>query len=434
MKALDMLDDSFPHGTVEGFNLGCKGGHCPAPMSCRDVRTRYHADWGFRKAVDGGMTAAELLEREQADAAAAIESDRAAREAEREAQRAEAKAAREARRSPRAPRAPRTPRPSIRPDVLRLHAEGLTDAEISRQLSVSRPWVSKIRADAGLEKVFRPGKPRPERRRDRTPEVAEMYELGMRDDAIAAELGLNINYVGTLRRSLGLPTHPLPRERKPKRPKSQRIDWRPEVARLHGEGLPDRLISEQTGISRTHVGTLRRELGLAAHLETGRFGGKPATLGHGTNGCYARGCRCEPCHEAHRAYHRAYVGKRRAAGVEAVHHGTAYGYQLGCRGRTYCPAEVTCTDAMLEQDRQRRREAGVPAAPERVPAEPVREHVRSLMDGGMSVLGIAETAGVSLSWIKTLLYGRTGPRAGEFPSHVEAEKARRLLALDRSGS
>lgn len=54
------------------------------------------------------------------------------------------------------------------------------------------------------------------------------------------------------------------------------------------------------------------------------------------------------------------------------------------------------------------------------------------MNAGMSVLGIAETAGVSKSGVKTLLYGRTGPRAGEFPAHIEADKATRLLALEAS--
>lgn len=84
---------------------------------------------------------------------------------------------------------------------------------------------------------------------------------------------------------------------------------------------------------------------------------------------------------------------------------------------------------MLAEERRRRREAGVEAVAPRVDAEPVRTHVRSLMDGGMSVLGIADAAGVSVSGLKTLLYGRSGARKGEFPANVETAKAEKLLAL-----
>lgn len=425
MSAFDMLDDSFPHGTVEGFNRGCKGSHCPAPMACRDVRTRYHADWGFRKAVDAGTTAAELLAMEEAQAAASAESDRVAREAEREAQRAEARAARATR---RAPRQPRTPRPSIRPDVIRLHAEGLTDAEISRALHISRPWVSKVRADAGLDRIPQPSKPRPERRKDRTSEVADLHAQGLRDDAIADRLGLTVGYVGNLRRDLGLPAHYLPRAERP--PRKVRGDRRPQVAAAHAEGLTDREIGERVGVSPSEAGRLRRELGLQVNRSKVSRWDTAERLPHGTYACHARGCRRPECHEAQREYFREWARKKRADGIPDEHHGTPYGYQLGCRGRKACPADVNCTDAMLAEERRRRRQAGIPAAPDRVPAAPVRQHVRRLMDAGMTVLAIADTAGVSRSGIKTLMYGRTGERAGEFPAHVEADKAARLLALE----
>lgn len=440
MNALDMLDDSFPHGTVEGFNLGCKGSHCPAPMACRDVRTRYHADWGFRKAVDAGMTAAQLLEREQADAAAAAESDRVAAAAERQAQLQAARTARASRRAPRATRSPRVPRatretkaPTLAPEVARLHAEGLSDRKIGEQLGISRPYVAVIRNRLGLAPLERtrrrqePNRPR----EDRRPEVTRLHALGMRDDAIAEQMGLSVTYVGNLRRDLGLPTHPLPRAvRAPREPR--RVDRRPDIAAAHAEGLTDRQIGERVGLSPSEVGRLRRDLGLQVHKSRASRWDNAERLPHGTNASYARGCRCQPCHKAQREYYREYSRRRRAEGIPNEHHGTPYGYQLGCRGRKACPATTTCTDAMLEQERRRRREAGIPAAADRVPAEPVRDHVRQLMEAGMSVLGIAETAGVSKSGIKTLLYGRTGARAGEFPAHIEADKANRLLALEAS--
>ncbi len=51
------------------------------------------------------------------------------------------------------------------------------------------------------------------------------------------------------------------------------------------------------------------------------------------------------------------------------------------------------------------------------------------MAAGMSVLSIAETAGVSKTGVKVLLYGRSGARKGELPREIEAEKAKRILAL-----
>ncbi len=54
------------------------------------------------------------------------------------------------------------------------------------------------------------------------------------------------------------------------------------------------------------------------------------------------------------------------------------------------------------------------------------------MAGGMSVLAIADAAEVSKSGLKTLLYGRSGERKGEYPTEIEAEKAQRLLALEVS--
>lgn len=439
-----MLDDSFPHGTVDGYNRGCKGSHCPAPMSCRDVRTRYHADWGFRKAVDAGTPVGELLEREQLASAAAVESDRLARVAERQARVDAERAARASRRAPRQskPRSPRArtsapvhrePIAGMLRDRLReLHAQGMTDAQLADALEVDIASVKYTRRRIELPANRKQRAERGEGvRAARAARIREMHATGMSDQAMAAEFGVSRRSVQQARLRLGLGANRA--ERGSRRQRSGPYhDRRPEVAAGHAEGLSDRLIAERLGISQSEVGRLRRDLGLAAHRPPAWRKTPEQLLPHGTNASYARGCRCEPCHKAQREYYREYARRRRAEGIDPAHHGTAYGYQLGCRGRKACPAEVSCTDAMLTEERRRRREAGIPAAPDRVPAEPVREHVRTLMDAGMSVLGIADTAGVSLSGVKTLLYGRSGARAGEYPAHVEAEKARRLLALGRS--
>lgn len=56
MRTIDLLDDSFPHGTPRGYADGCRGAACPAVISCRDVHRRYSGDWGFRKLVDAGLS------------------------------------------------------------------------------------------------------------------------------------------------------------------------------------------------------------------------------------------------------------------------------------------------------------------------------------------------------------------------------------------
>lgn len=118
-------------------------------------------------------------------------------------------------------------------------------------------------------------------------------------------------------------------------------------------------------------------------------------------------------------------------GIPAEHHGTAYGYQLGCRSRKLCPSTPSCADASLAEERRRRREAGIPAAAPRVPAEPVRVHVRALMAAGMTMDAIAAGADVHRSRIGDLIYGRSDPgRKGELAAEIEAEKANRILALE----
>ena len=115
--------------------------------------------------------------------------------------------------------------------------------------------------------------------------------------------------------------------------------------------------------------------------------------------------------------------------IQEKHHGTAYGYQLGCKDRSNCPAEISCADASLNEERRRARNAGIPEQAPRVPAEPVRLYVRELMASGMTLLSIAAEAQVSKTGIKILLYGRSGARKGELPSAIEQAKAERIMQL-----
>mgnify|MGYP004279473825 FL=1 len=155
---------------------------------------------------------------------------------------------------------------------------------------------------------------------------------------------------------------------------------------------------------------------------------------HGTNACRARGCDRPECIEAGREYHRQWMANRKEQSIPAEHHGTAYGYQLGCKDRDQCPAEISCADASLTEERRRRREAGIAPQAPRVPADPVRRHVRQLMASGMTILEIADRAQASKTGVKVLLYGRSGARKGELPGEIEAAKAQRLLALQPTAS
>lgn len=60
MSSVDILEDSFTHGTPAGFDQGCKsGGLCPnkgAPdvMTCKEAKHRYASDRDYRTVIDAG--------------------------------------------------------------------------------------------------------------------------------------------------------------------------------------------------------------------------------------------------------------------------------------------------------------------------------------------------------------------------------------------
>lgn len=360
MSALDLLDDSFPHGTPEGFRAGCRGGACPAPLSCRAVNTRYSGDFTFRRLIDSGMPLDEILDRDATERAGIRDRDRAA---EREVRRAAAV----------------TPAREILPtldgerDAARRAALDQYEADLDRHCERLAQWrhdLQRHRAElrAATEDL-------------KTTTTAARTGLSM-GGAIAAALqtATTRHTEATTRLDAHLQLRPAapPKPRMPRRP----------------------------------ARSANREL-------------QP----HGTNACRARGCDRPECIEAGRAYHREWMAGRRAEDVPLEYHGTAYGYQLGCKDRSACPAETSCSDASIAEERRRRREAGIPEQAPRVPADPIRAYVRRLMASGWTILAIADAADVSKTGIKILLYGRSGARKGELPAAIEEEKAQRILAL-----
>lgn len=267
MSAFDQLDDSFPHGSVEGYRAGCRGRICPAEMSCADVYLRYCGDYGFRRRIDAGETAAAIFESERAAREGAAARDRAAQRAEVERRR-EAKEKREKRAG-----RPRDPRVAEKhAEVARLHELGMNDPQIAEALGMSRPWVGKVRQELALPSL----------------------------------------------RSQG------PRSG-PAQPVEQRVA---EIANLHAEGLTDPEIADSLGLSRIYVANLRR----SAKLRANRVKRQPAPK------------------------FAALPVVAVAAVDEELVHGTARGYELGCRKRSTCPSPFPCVDASLAAHRARRKE------------------------------------------------------------------------------
>jgi hypothetical protein len=69
-----------------------------------------------------------------------------------------------------------------------------------------------------------------------------------------------------------------------------------------------------------------------------------------------------------------------------------------------------------------------------VDAEAVREHILMLGEYGIGYKRVAELAGVGVTGVRTLIWGRQdpGPRFGEIPKRVAREKAEAILAVEAS--
>lgn len=427
---LELLTNTEVHGTPDGYRAGCTGSaaSCPGEITCTDAFTRYNGDWSFRKRVNAGEHPAAIFREEEAQAAAVRARDIAAARADRKRDAEKAREVEQRKRQKstlatrkRATKPPRPRRESIvdvHGDKIRaLHSEGLNDPQIADTLGLPATTVHYVRSKV----LHLPANARASATR-RKARVAALHAEGMTDQQIADILGTQRSVVWQVRTRLGLPVNSA--ERAPQERRSVHDD---RVRELHAQGLTDAQIGERAGISKAWAAELRRALGLHPNR---RVKPRPAPAPtrvlqpHGTNACWARGCRRPECVEAHREYHREYRNRRAAEGAEE-YHGTAYGYQLGCRGRA-CAATPTCTEAMLEQERARRRAAGVPAK-DLVDAAPVRAHVQDLHAAGMTYQQVAEAAGVPFTAVKSLMFSRGAGRPRV--EQMLAERAAAILAV-----
>lgn len=420
MHTIDIIDDRFPHGTPRGFAEGCRGAGCPALISCRDIRTRYAGDWNFKRLIDAGTPLEVIVARDQAERDGIRERDRAATRADRRAEEPHSQRARR-RTVSRKPSATRS-RHEVRTTAPTAQHTPTTAPAADPETASSKPhagysWLSEAQtqtAALNAEQAATWQQALAEYRvaldahvaaltswvdehrrcRDALRTAAKMLE----QTRIAQSTGITLNGVIAAAFDAALVEHDqaraaLQEHSASPRPKAPTRPRRPRLSPAKGTGAP-------------------REL-------------KP----HGTNACRARGCERPECVEAGRQYHREWMAERQRKDIQANHHGTAYGYQLGCKDRATCPATISCAEASLNEERRRARQAGVPEQAPRVPADPVRAHVRALMASGMTILTIAADAQVSKTGIKILLYGRSGARKGELPAAIEQTKAEQIMQL-----
>lgn len=392
MRAFDLLDDSFPHGTVAGYFAGCKGRMCPAAITCSSVHMRYSGDLTFRRRLDGGMTLTQILEADAQDAEAEKLAERAARA---------------------------KPKPTPPPKVTRPRAHPKPKAKPAPKAPAAlRPHgtIASYRRGCKVESEC-PG----------TPTCSE----AAREEQRRLYRARNPN--ARPRRS---------QYQDPNRPThgTEEGYWKLNCYR-------DSDCPSTPSCAQVHLGEvppaapvpLSRENKPAAAPRGGSLPRRP----HGTMAGYVRGCK-DPntcpnvadggisCLEAHRDYHRDYNRARRAAGVTAAegHHGTPYGYSLGCKTDGTCPATegTTCRQAQRTAEIANRRARGIPAR-ELVDAAPARAHLLELGQH-LSPAEIARRAGIPYKGVLRLLNGRDhGERRGELPAHTDRHIADRILAV-----
>ena len=425
------LLESDVHGTVAGYRAGCKGSACAGTVACRDVYRRYVGDFAFARRVDAGESPAAIIAEEEAEAEAVRARDKAAARAERAASMRAARPPKP-RRPPGAPRVVRAPRTSRvtaaeqhSAEVARLHAEGLMDVEIARQLGIARSTVGRLRRALGLETHRPVREDQPKSGGARAARLRELHAAGLTDQEIADQLGSTRTAVYQARTRAGLPINRVQLTPRKPRERSQRHDHTPAVAQLVTEGLTDSEIADRLTLSPSHVGTLRRRAGLPVNRSARTKWDQTQLQPHGTNACYARGCRLPECIEAHKQYHRDYVKRRRQEGARK-YHGTAYGYQLGCRDRGTCPATPTCPDASLAAEEARRRAAGIPPKV-LVDAAPAQAHMRDLIHAGLTVAQIADRAGLTFAVARKIVHSQGADRG--VVRTVRADRAAAILAV-----
>lgn len=104
---------------------------------------------------------------------------------------------------------------------------------------------------------------------------------------------------------------------------------------------------------------------------------------------------------------------------------------LVCYNLHQCRCQPCSTHRMQTEERRRKDKAYGRYDSGLVDADPVREHILMLSEYGIGYKRVAELAGVGITGVRSLIWGRQDPgdRYGEIPKRVAREKAEKILAV-----
>ncbi len=107
---------------------------------------------------------------------------------------------------------------------------------------------------------------------------------------------------------------------------------------------------------------------------------------------------------------------------------------LVCYNLHQCRCRPCSEHRMKTEERRRKDKAYGRYDSGLVDADPVREHILALGEFGIGYKRVAELAGVGVTGVRTIIWGRQdpGPRYGEIPKRIAREKAEKILAVEAS--
>ncbi len=336
MSTLDLLTDTFPHGTPDGYRLGCRTAACPALLPCRAVHSRYCGDFTFAKLIDADVPLAEILERDAAEKEGIRQRDKiAAREARRAAALPKTPARTKTATRLRAAETPTSPRPKPTAAQQPAHpARPQRPHPGHKWVAQAAESIAQLPADMQAQRR----EDLTQYRRDLDRHVVELAQWQERRDTARAHLKAAAAALktATIASGTGLSVNGA-------------IENALHTATIQHQAATDALAQVD---QQKHPAPAKPRAPLRPRAP--RVSNPRQLQPHGTNACRARGCDRPECIEAGREYHRIWMQQRRAEGIPLEHHGTAYGYQLGCKDRETCPSEISCADASLAEERRRR--------------------------------------------------------------------------------
>lgn len=191
-RAVDMLEDGFPHGTTDGFARGCRSaGACPAGhehgLSCRRAQILAAGNYQYQQLVRAGEEPATIAQMLRLTPEAKAEPKTAA---------------------PAAPKPELTTTPAKKAKWAVRHAWVAFDPDGH----MHGPFDGQPSAIAFVGEHLRPAKPETPRAARRrwteadTEQLKALLDQDLSDNQIAKRMGRSQGFVSMRRRSLGLPS------------------------------------------------------------------------------------------------------------------------------------------------------------------------------------------------------------------------------------